>query len=198
MCIGSLITGATNRKTKSSEIILWTGYWNTEYKDGQVEKRYYCVVSENNVLRKLTIYKPTSKGNKKIYSLSSLGRMELVFPEMQNPRAINLYCDDFLFDIFRVLECDPRTDKIRMTFELACRSKPEIFIKDDGTSYIVTGDETTSFVGNDYFISYNTAVFYKRVPGAGYSEFTTSKWNDRYLMMDTISKYSTSNDQKKN
>jgi hypothetical protein len=57
-----------------------------------------------------------------------------------------------------------------------------------GEVHLVIGDDGSFYWTYGGTLSYETALFYKRVPGKGYSEFTTCKWDDRYLMMDAINK----------
>jgi hypothetical protein len=186
-----LMTGATKKlpTLPKTEKILWTGYWDTgEWKDkGPYE--YYCVVSEKGYMRTLRIYKPTPKGYKKIYTYSDGDYFIKAYPDvLVYSYALNTYWEGGSARVYRLFECNPKTDEIKMTFEIAFKNEPERLYEDNWDAYLIMGDEDSSFWTYGGTLSYETALFYKRVTGKGYSEFTTCKWDDRYLMMDSISK----------
>jgi len=192
VCI--FLTGATLKlpTLPKTEKILWTGYWDTgEWKDkGPYE--YYCVVSEKDYERTMRVYKPTPKGYKKIYTYSDGFYFLKAYPDTFDClSSLHTYWAAASLYYYRVFECDPNTDKIKMTFQTGYRTEPERFNIKNGDSYLIIGDEGSFFSINDNTLSFQTAIFYRRVPGNGYSKFTTCKWDDRYLMMDTISKATT-------
>jgi len=191
-----IMTGATQKRLNLPKLekVLWTGYWDTWIEKDGSSYEYYCVISEIKQTRKLTIYKPTSKGYKKIYSYSDDNYFIKAYPDAsENSQALNTYWEGCSARIYRVFEYEPVKDIVKMTFEIAFKDEPERFYEDNWDSYLIVGDEESSFITTKNTLSYETAIFYRRIPGQGYSKNTTSKWKDRYLMMDSISKQSTSN-----
>ncbi len=188
-----IMTGATQKRLNlpKYEKILWSGYWNTgEWKDISPYE-YYCVVSENNYLRTLTVFNPVSKGYKKIYSYSNYDGFIMAYSI--DDKVLFTYWSGGSANSLRIFECDPEKDAIKMTFEKGFIDEPKEVEANDGTSYLVFKD-INSFTGSgEQILSQVTAIFYKRIPGNGYSKFTTSKWDDRYLMMDTLSRISVNN-----
>ena len=193
-----IMTGAAKRKPKTNNPpkILWSGYWDTgEWKDISPYE-YYCVVSENNYLRTLTVFKPVSKGYKKIYSYSNYDGFIMAYSI--DDKVLFTYWSGGSANSLRIFECDPVKDTIKMTFEKGFIDEPKEVEANDGTSYLMFKD-MNSFTGSgEQILSQVTAIFYKRIPGNGYSKFTTSKWDDRYLMMDTMSRISVNNKPEKN
>jgi hypothetical protein len=178
------MVGAVKKKTVYGKgTVLWTKYWEIN----EVLTNF-CSVSKNNRQYAFTVYKPTTKGNIKIYSYSTKDYFAGVFPEYSITKTLNTYWISGEIHYLRVFEYNPQTGKIKMTFETGYRKEPERFNKDNGESFLILGDESSFLGGNDSTLSYETALFYQRVPGKGYSEFTTCKWDDRYLMMDAINK----------
>ncbi len=184
------MTGAAKRKPKTNNPpkILWTGYWDTY----DWEYELYCVITEKDSLRTLSIYKPTSKGYRIIYSYSTYNHFVSAY-QSYDDEGLYLNWQTGSSNIYQLFEYDPKTLKIKKTFETAYRSSPEIFRLDNNEEYLSNGDVDGFFWTDEGTLSFQTAIFYKRIPGNGYSKFTTSKWDDRYLMMDTLSRISVNN-----
>jgi hypothetical protein len=185
-----VMTGATKRlpTLPKTEKILWTGYWDTgEWKDNN-SYEYYCVVSEKKFLRTLTVFKQTAKEYKKIFSYSNYDGFIMAYSI--DDKILFTYWSAGSLNSLRIFECDPVKDKVKMTFEKGFIDNPNEVEADDGTSYLIIKDVNTL---GEQALSQMTAIFYRRVPGNGYSKITTCKWADRYLMMDTLSKQSTLN-----
>jgi hypothetical protein len=188
-----LMTGAAKKlpTLPKTEKILWVGYWDTFLDKNGSAYEYYCVISENrkSLLRTLRVYKPTLKGYKKIYSYSDYYSFLKAHPDLFGKNhSLDTYWAAGSGCVYRVFECDPAKDKVNMTFETGYTREPERLYEDNGDAYLIMGDEDSSFWTYGGTLSYETALFYKRVSGKGYSEFTTCKWDDRYLMMDAINK----------
>jgi len=183
-----LMTGAAKKlpTLPKTEKILWTGYWDTD----NFKNRFYCVVTEDSSKRILAIYKSTSQGNKKIYSYSTYNYFGSAYQAFNN-EGLYFNWRTGSSNVFQLFEYDSKTLKIKKTFETPYRSSPEIFSPDNNEEYLMNGDVDGFFWTNEGTLSFQTAIFYQRVPGNGYSKFTTCKWVDRYSMMDTISKQST-------
>ncbi len=187
--------GKPKPKRKSKTEILWTGFWDTGLWRGIGPYEYYCVVTEKDFLRTLTVYKPTAKGMKKIFSFSDYDSFLWANTNHFYSTVLNTYWSGGAYERLRIFECDPETDKIKLTYENGYKEPPQEIDTDNGESYLMEKDKQSFYWDVNIPLSCRTAHFYKKVPQQGYSYFTSCRWDDRFLMLDALSKLSTDNEQ---
>jgi hypothetical protein len=94
-------------------------------------------VSEKGYIRTLRVYKPTPKGYKKIYTYSDSYYFLKASPEtLENYHALNTYWETASARVYRVFECEPEKDKVRMTFEMGHKGTFDKIFMDNGDSFL--------------------------------------------------------------